>query len=276
MDAVRIALRDNIGSSPVGRALRTLAEQSGDDVNVLRENIEIWFNGAMDRVSGHYKRRTQWVIFALGFMLTIFLNVNTITIARRLSTDATLRSVIVAQAEGYASRGDALEADYDRNREELTQLGLPIGWQSGIDFINPLGEKFNAWDHVVLPMLGWLLTAAAISLGAPFWFDLLNKFMVIRSTVKPHEKSLEEGSEDRQPNGASMRAAGEVDATPSVSSGEFNYAMTGGAGFAAMREPDFTGKPDPEDEESHLDEGEGPILDVTPDEDLPPAKGGVG
>jgi hypothetical protein len=35
-------------------------------------------------------------------------------------------------------------------------------------------------------------------LGAPFWFDLLNKFMVIRSTVKPHEKSPEEGSEDKQ------------------------------------------------------------------------------
>jgi hypothetical protein len=41
-----------------------------------------------------------------------------------------------------------------------------------------------------------LLTALAISLGAPFWFDLLNKFIVIRSVVKPHEKSPEEGSKD--------------------------------------------------------------------------------
>jgi hypothetical protein len=29
-------------------------------------------------------------------------------------------------------------------------------------------------------------------MGAPFWFDVLNKVMVIRSTVKPHEKSPEE------------------------------------------------------------------------------------
>ena len=28
-------------------------------------------------------------------------------------------------------------------------------------------------------------TSYAISLGAPFWFDLLNKFMKIRSTIKP-------------------------------------------------------------------------------------------
>jgi len=48
---------------------------------------------------------------------------------------------------------------------------------------------------------GWLLTALAVSLGAPFWFDLLNKFMVIRSTVKPYEKSSPEGSEDRRGGG---------------------------------------------------------------------------
>lgn len=51
-----------------------------------------------------------------------------------------------------------------------------------------------SWGRV---LIGWLVTAFGIMLGAPFWFDVLNKFMVIRSTVKPHEKSPEEGSEDR-------------------------------------------------------------------------------
>jgi len=46
------------------------------------------------------------------------------------------------------------------------------------------------------------MTAFAVSLGAPFWFDILNKIMVIRSTVKPREKSREEGSEDRQKKAA--------------------------------------------------------------------------
>jgi hypothetical protein len=56
----------------------------------------------------------------------------------------------------------------------------------------------NVGPAVLQPLLGWLLTAFAITLGAPFWFDILNKFIVIRSTVKPHEKSPEEGSEDRK------------------------------------------------------------------------------
>ena len=32
--------------------------------------------------------------------------------------------------------------------------------------------------------VGWIITALAISLGAPFWFDLLNKLMQLRGTVK--------------------------------------------------------------------------------------------
>jgi hypothetical protein len=35
-------------------------------------------------------------------------------------------------------------------------------------------------------------------LGAPFWFDVLNKFMIVRSTIKPKEKSPDEASVDRQ------------------------------------------------------------------------------
>jgi hypothetical protein len=48
----------------------------------------------------------------------------------------------------------------------------------------------------VTKIVGLLLTVLAISLGAPFWFDLLNKFMVVRSTVKPREKSRKEKSKD--------------------------------------------------------------------------------
>ena len=35
---------------------------------------------------------------------------------------------------------------------------------------------------------GWLLTALAISLGAPFWFDLLNRFVALRNAGKKPEE----------------------------------------------------------------------------------------
>jgi hypothetical protein len=52
-----------------------------------------------------------------------------------------------------------------------------------------------AGDALVV-LIGWLITAGALSLGASFWFDMLNKIMVIRNTVKPQEKSQIEGSKD--------------------------------------------------------------------------------
>lgn len=63
------------------------------------------------------------------------------------------------------------------------------------------GTRPFSWDLFTQTFshswIGWILTAFAVSFGAPFWFDLLNKFMVIRSTVKPKEKSGDEGSKDR-------------------------------------------------------------------------------
>jgi hypothetical protein len=46
---------------------------------------------------------------------------------------------------------------------------------------------FNAAGVLAL-ICGWLMTAFAVTLGAPFWFDVLSKLMVVRSTMKPGEK----------------------------------------------------------------------------------------
>ena len=81
---------------------------------------------------------------------------------------------------------------------------------------------------------GWLITALAVMLGAPFWFDVLNKFMVIRSTVKPREKSQEEGSEHSEPTCASNAAAGGR-GTASGPGGSQGVAWQGRVAGAAMR-----------------------------------------
>jgi hypothetical protein len=87
------------------------------------------------------------------------------------------------------------------NLQQINSLGLPIGWDSRDDPKRTWpGWHWKRdggwWDQIYWHALGWILTALALSLGAPFWFDLLNKFIVIRSAVKPHEKSPEEGSKD--------------------------------------------------------------------------------
>lgn len=48
-----------------------------------------------------------------------------------------------------------------------------------------MGVAVGFWTFLSFKLLGWTLTAAAVSLGAPFWFDLLQKIAQIRSSTKP-------------------------------------------------------------------------------------------
>jgi hypothetical protein len=179
------------------KALLPLVDAAGANMSRVRENIEEWFNGSMDRVSGWYKRRTQKILLLLGIAVTIFINADTIAIVNSLSQDEALRNSLVAVAGEYAkTQPSPAPGQADRVTEtmdKIKSLGLPVGW----DRSDPRKYPSNGAGWL-LKVLGWFLTGMAITLGAPFWFDLLNKFMVIRSTVKPHEKSREEGSEDRQ------------------------------------------------------------------------------
>jgi hypothetical protein len=48
------------------------------------------------------------------------------------------------------------------------------------------------WTVVPTHIVGWILTAIAASLGAPFWFDTLNKFMNVRAAgTSPTEKGTD-------------------------------------------------------------------------------------
>lgn len=83
--------------------------------------------------------------------------------------------------------------------KDLTDLGLPLGWSEQFKdwrSSQSLEPDSKNWIAAVLFVVGsfpgWLVTALAVSLGAPFWFDVLNKFMIVRSTVKPKEKSPDE------------------------------------------------------------------------------------
>jgi hypothetical protein len=188
-----------ISDPKVKQALNVMVQMAGNDINKVQENIEEWYNSSMDRVSGWYKRRVQTITLIVGFILTAGINADTIAIFKSLSADPALRSAMVASVQKYNEKGiqpgstETPEVVLRKSMDELQQLTLPIGWAAE----NPLSVPTDGWDWLVKG-LGWIITAMAISLGAPFWFDVLNKFMVVRATVKPTEKSPDEASEDRQ------------------------------------------------------------------------------
>jgi hypothetical protein len=176
-----------------------LVDAAGNDIVQARKNIEDWFDSSMDRVSGWYKRRTQIITLLLGILIAAVINVDTLSIANSLYTTASMRDSLVAAAQEYAvvnpapaensgqTQGSSPEERISQNLEELRNLNIPIGWNS--EDPHSIPTTSGGW---VTKVLGCIITGFAISLGAPFWFDLLNKFVVIRSTVRPKEKSPEE------------------------------------------------------------------------------------
>ena len=53
---------------PVRQALSTLLTDAKGDIDVFRKNVETWFDGAMERVSGRYKRWTQYFAIIAGIV----------------------------------------------------------------------------------------------------------------------------------------------------------------------------------------------------------------
>jgi hypothetical protein len=178
----------------VGKPLLAMIAMVGNDATKLQKSVEDWYNSGMDRVSGRYKYKTQWMLFSIGLVIAVAINADTIHIVKQLSQDSTLRASIIAAAESAKepqvdpsqTTQQRIEAAKD-SLADVNNVGVPLGWHRG------------DWSTKQAPnlVLGWILTAIAISLGAPFWFDILNKIMVVRSTVKPREKSQDEGSKDK-------------------------------------------------------------------------------
>jgi hypothetical protein len=182
-------------------ALTPLLEDAAGDVELFRQGVETWFNNSMDRVSGAYKRHTLAWQAAIGLVLAVGMNVDALYITRALWRDKAMREAVVAQAESVARApsptGEA--AQFSSLRAQVESLGLPVGWRACDDRATTttslqtplLWCEGGGWNWVgLLPMLlGWCLTAAAVSLGAPFWFDTLRRFVSIRSSGKaPSER----------------------------------------------------------------------------------------
>ncbi len=101
---------------------------------------------------------------------------------------------------------DNLQKAIDR----LGQLPLPLGWADCFNTL-PCSSTTAVWpgtpfvgathwkETVISHGLGWLMTILAISLGAPFWFDMLNKIITIRAAGKAPEEAPKQPKTVPQP-----------------------------------------------------------------------------
>jgi hypothetical protein len=151
-----------------------------NDEQQLQAVLEKWFNDAMDRLSGWYKRFVQVILLGLAILVTIGFNVSTIHVAEELWRQPTLQAAVSAEANQAApsqSQGQTTQQPQSLETDFNEAATLPVGWGAAN---RPQGGV--AW---LLTVLGWLLTIGALTFGAPFWFDLLTRMNSLRATGPP-------------------------------------------------------------------------------------------
>lgn len=198
-------IRKQIKNNPIIKGdaqvwLLGVLDQSYDKLEDFYSKLEDGYNDAMDRVAGWYGRKTKRTILILGIVTSILLNIDTIDITQSLwknkETAKAFSSIVASSMEKIDKSEDGFEItdddgnvlysvnnDQGKNAGSLTakigSLPIPLGWNSSsFEFFSE-----PKWILVLLTKLaGWGITAMAIFLGAPFWFDLLSKVVNLRGS----------------------------------------------------------------------------------------------
>lgn len=191
-----IALVDSIGQLPGGdysslgkaidqipdpqlrRAMQGLYQRAGD-LPQFQKLVAGWFDNAMERISGVYKRKQLLISLLISLLIVITLNIDSIHLFRTLWQHPAL----AAQIQGAPGALDQATIQ--------TLMSLPIGWSS---FPPQLDNAF------LLQVAGWLISAATAMFGAPFWFDILQRAVNMRGTgTRPEEKTSDKGAKAPAP-----------------------------------------------------------------------------
>lgn len=170
-------------------------------IQEFEKQIETFYDNAMERTGGWYKRTTRTILLVLGFSLSVALNIDTIKIINDALADKEKLSRAVENISSNMKEIEELKSitvndssivvtsgDLEKPGQAVKKLRVVYEQKSGyfLGYRNILKE----WKaNFFLKLVGILITAFALQLGSNYWFDLMNKAVNIRAAGKrPDEK----------------------------------------------------------------------------------------
>jgi hypothetical protein len=156
------------------QAILTWVGQGVTNIEDLRKRTTSYFAGVTEQAAATFRSNARSFVIVLSIGLTLLLGTDSIQLAQTLWTNAGLRALTVARAEMVVQE-EGVNAEMDDLVKELGDLNIVrLGWWQ--TELPPVDSTASQWaTFVVLKVLGLGLTAAAISQGSSFWYDLLKK-----------------------------------------------------------------------------------------------------
>ena len=218
--AAGVATMDNVitainamADSKLKKQLHALSQAGSANVEEFIESVSVWVDRSLTMMGEKYKKRTQTFSFFIGLAIASIFNLDTVGISNHLYRDKEAREAVALVASDFVQKTskETLDRCSKLNMEELNTdpgcahlKGLLDGVQRRNDTLGqlPVGWPPSqvSWFPVWMTApLGWLLTALAISLGASFWFDLLNRLVNVRHGMRrPQVETTDEKSTRRR------------------------------------------------------------------------------
>ena len=181
LDKVHTGVMANLPTNQASSAVLKIVDHANGNMKTARAGAETWFNASMDRLSGAYKRRMQILTLIVSLVMTSILGADTLAIADSLYKEPALRGAVSGAAVAAPSNAQiqASQANQAGSASVVTssvdtflKSGFPLGWTA-------FPTDLLGW---LKKILGLLLTALAVSLGAPFWFNILKEVGSLRSS----------------------------------------------------------------------------------------------
>lgn len=158
-----------------------------ENLEKLAESISLWFDRCLTVESKMYERKRKFLAIFLGFLVAVSVNIDTLhiigdsykynnsTIFYSKDLYLTLASKIT-DVSNYTSLSENLAGIQDALGEvNYWSPNIPFGYSEII--VQRQLEAERSWAIPFIPrrIIGWIISAVALSMGASFWFNLIDK-----------------------------------------------------------------------------------------------------
>jgi hypothetical protein len=186
-------------------SLLVLVDTTRRDVKVLenqpeafRRHLEGWYVDSMNEIADAYKHWARRLAVIVAFIVVVGLNADTLMLVQRLTMDGAFRVALVNAAQDAAKlppvEGGTADTRVNAVLDRAKDVNLPLGWALAVTDPRHIPLEKSGWDFsgwLLFKVFGLLITVSAVSLGAPFWFDMLGLTIKLKDALTGKERKSE-------------------------------------------------------------------------------------
>lgn len=152
--------------------------------------IDSWYDTVMLGFQERYTRHMRTWAFLISLALTVFLNADVFAIYKRLATSDVQQQRVLAEADAIQKKYTAminaatnpqtvqqLKAQLDQQLDSASMSYPAMGIEPPQSFADL--APTSGWQ-----VIGWLVMAMLLSLGAPFWHDALGSLFGLKNFLR--------------------------------------------------------------------------------------------